>query len=200
MGTELNVCFFGDSFVAGLGDETGLGWVGRTVAESRRSGLLMSSYNLGVCGDTAELVAARFSAEFTARNWAGIDNRAVLAFGVNDTMLHGKRQRASTAKTLAALAQIRATTDAPLFLIGPPAVHDDAQNQRILDLSSAFAEQSYQLGVRYLDSYALTVKDELWRAAVADTDGYHPSSIGYRRLARYLAPGLLQWFRSSPGA
>lgn len=199
MGTELNVCFFGDSFVAGLGDETGLGWVGRTVAESHRSGLPLSSYNLGVCGDTAEQVAARFAAEFTARHWAGIDNRAVLAFGANDSMLHGKRRRASSAKTLAALEQIRTATDAPLFLIGPPAVHDDDHNQRIGELSGAFADQCYQLGVGYLDSYSLTAKDELWRAAVADTDGYHPSSIGYQRLARYLTPALLQWFRSSPG-
>ena len=40
MGTELNVCFFGDSFVAGLGDETGLGWVGRTVADVGRELIL----------------------------------------------------------------------------------------------------------------------------------------------------------------
>lgn len=31
---DLRICFIGDSFVAGVGDETALGWTGRLLARS----------------------------------------------------------------------------------------------------------------------------------------------------------------------
>ena len=33
------ICFFGDSFVNGTGDDDALGWVGRLCAAERRAGL-----------------------------------------------------------------------------------------------------------------------------------------------------------------
>ena len=35
---DLRICFVGDSFVAGTGDETALGWVGRVTATAWHRG------------------------------------------------------------------------------------------------------------------------------------------------------------------
>jgi hypothetical protein len=45
---DARACFFGDSFRAGVGDEQGLGWVGRVVARARADGFEVTAYNLGV--------------------------------------------------------------------------------------------------------------------------------------------------------
>src|SRR5262249_19732759 len=51
--TDLRTCFIGDSYVAGAGDDTGLGWVGRVTARARADGYDLTAYNLGVRRDTA---------------------------------------------------------------------------------------------------------------------------------------------------
>ncbi|WP_347059518.1 hypothetical protein ABC795_03530 [Blastococcus sp. HT6-30] len=45
---DLRVCFLGDSSTAGVGDDDGLGWVGRLAASARRYGTALTGYNLGV--------------------------------------------------------------------------------------------------------------------------------------------------------
>jgi acyl-CoA thioesterase-1 len=55
----MRICFFGDSFVNGTGDDDALGWVGRAVASARHAGRDVTAYNLGVRGDTSADVAAR---------------------------------------------------------------------------------------------------------------------------------------------
>jgi acyl-CoA thioesterase I len=44
---DKQVLFFGDSHVAGVGDEAGLGWVGRVAAASFEAGQPFIPYNLG---------------------------------------------------------------------------------------------------------------------------------------------------------
>ena len=64
---RLTVAFVGDSFVAGVGDLDGLGWTGRLIASSRRPGLDLTGYPLGVRRQTSVDVAARWEAEVPAR-------------------------------------------------------------------------------------------------------------------------------------
>jgi hypothetical protein len=45
---DRRILFFGDSLVAGVGDPSGDGWVGRVVAASCAAGLPVTAYNLGV--------------------------------------------------------------------------------------------------------------------------------------------------------
>ena len=81
------VLFFGDSFVNGAGDETGLGWPGRLVAAAWVADLSLTAYNLGVRGESTTDVARRFRAEALPRLIPGADNRVVLAVGANDPTL-----------------------------------------------------------------------------------------------------------------
>jgi len=53
MPPDLRILFFGDSFVAGTGDATALGWPGRLVAASHDAGRPITAYNLGVRRDTS---------------------------------------------------------------------------------------------------------------------------------------------------
>jgi acyl-CoA thioesterase I len=94
MDADHRILFFGDSFVAGVGDPTGLGWVGRVVAASHDAGRPLTAYNLGVRRDTATDVAARWRAEAAARmRCTGARYGLVLGLGVNDMTEEGGRLR-----------------------------------------------------------------------------------------------------------
>src|ERR1700749_667399 len=82
---DLRVCFLGDSFTLGTGDDDGLGWVGRVHAAERGRGIDLTSYNLGVRGQTGAEIAAGAPAEISQRLAGKGDRRAaVIAFGTND--------------------------------------------------------------------------------------------------------------------
>ncbi|MDQ3850891.1 MAG: GDSL-type esterase/lipase family protein, partial [Actinomycetota bacterium] len=82
-GRDQRVLFVGDSFVAGVGDESGLGWVGRVVAASYAGGHPITAYNLGVRGETSHDVAQRWRAEARPRVRPGTDCRVVFSLGSN---------------------------------------------------------------------------------------------------------------------
>ncbi len=85
---DIRICFVGDSFVAGLGDETGLGWVGRV---------------------TTAALALR------------------------------------DAQTLVSPAR--------LMLVGPPAVDDNSQNNRIAALDLDMRDGASALGIPFVDFF-----------------------------------------------
>ncbi|MGA7119410.1 MAG: GDSL-type esterase/lipase family protein [Polyangiaceae bacterium] len=80
----VRICFFGDSFVNGTGDDDGLGWVGRVVARARQGGRDVTAYNLGIRRDTSADVAARWMREARPRLPHEHDGRLVFSFGAND--------------------------------------------------------------------------------------------------------------------
>jgi acyl-CoA thioesterase I len=65
--SDRRLLFFGDSLIAGVGDPTGRGWVGRVVAASFENGLPLTGYNLGVRRETSEQVAGRWHDEALPR-------------------------------------------------------------------------------------------------------------------------------------
>ncbi len=79
------------------------------------------------------------------------------------------------------------------MFIGPPAVDDDAQNERISALSDALREEAGSVDIPYLECFESTVADSVWRRQVREGDGYHPDAAGYERLAAIIERPLLAW-------
>ena len=191
MTRDIRVCFAGDSLVAGTGDETARGWVGRVVAAGIASGLDLTGYNLGVRGATSVQVTRRLAIEARPRLAAAGDPRIVVSFGVNDTL---PDVLLSVAETLDALRGIhQRMAPVPLLLVGPPAVDDDVQNDRIRLLDAALAQETAALGIPFVPVFAVTEGAGVWRRAVHDGDGFHPDAAGYDLLASVVTAPILDW-------
>lgn len=80
-----------------------------------------------------------------------------------------------------------------LMLIGPPAVDDDDQNERISALSGVLEEESKRLGIPFLGCFESTVANLVWRREVREGDGFHPDAAGYGQLAAIIQAPLLEW-------
>lgn len=190
--------FFGDSYVAGVDHPEGRGWVGRVVAESFAYGHAFTGYNLGVRGDTSQMVAARLRVEAEPRLVPGADLRVVLSFGVNDTgadeggsrKVSEDRSRAAPETILAELSAIGLRT----LMVGPPPVADPARNERIRSLSAAFAEVCGGTGADFIDVVDPLMSSSVWIDEVRAGDGAHPAGGGYEALGRLvLDGGWLSW-------
>jgi acyl-CoA thioesterase-1 len=195
------VLFFGDSLVAGVGDPTGLGWVGRVVAASFQAGVPLTAYKLGVRRETSEQVAARWRVEALPRLPSGIEGGVVLAFGANDTTIEDGRARVTPERSCEALASILAQVGEhglPVLMVGPAPVDDAAQNERIRALSTSFAGVCEQAGVAFVGAVGPLLASDVWMSEVAAGDGAHPASDGYRMLADLvLAAGWADWLRGT---
>jgi acyl-CoA thioesterase I len=191
--TDVRVCFIGDSYVAGAGDPDAHGWVGRATSAAIRQGMPITAYNLGIRGQTGPEVASRIEVETRPRFAPAEDARLVVSFGANDTVERNGHRRASAAESVAALRTIVARSAAPVFMIGPPAVDEDRQNDRLDALNAAFAAATADLNVPYLELFDLTERSALWREEIAQGDGYHPGAAGYQLLADHITPPLLTW-------
>jgi acyl-CoA thioesterase I len=191
---DIRVCFVGDSYVAGLGDSTGLGWVGRAVAHAHAEGTPLTSYNLGIRRNTSRDVASRLREE-TARRLAGAgDGRVIVSFGVNDTLVEDGEQRVPGAETLAAFDQmVRELSPTPVAMVGPPAVADDAHNTRIRSLNAALGTAAATLRADFFDVFTTLEHDQIWWEQLRLHDGYHPDAPGYERFFRALRDPLHEW-------
>lgn len=190
----MRLCFVGDSFVNGVGDPDGLGWVGRVCAAARRQGRDLTCYNLGIRRDATADIAARRRDEVERRLPPGSDGRLVFSFGVNDCV-----QAVPPAESLGRAADIlsQAGSGWPLLMVGPPPIADDAANAAIASLSIALDDLCRGLGVPYLPVCAALLADEVWCREVAAVDGAHPGAAGYRQLADLVDawPSWLAWMR-----
>ena len=140
---DVRICFVGDSFVAGTGDEQHLGWTGRLAASSHTHGQALSSYNLGVRRDTSTDVLARWHTECTPRLPPGCRAGVVLSFGVNDTTLEAGALRTApdvSAANLHTLLGQAHHAGWPVLVVGPPAVEDEVHNERTAVVDAAFTD------------------------------------------------------------
>jgi lysophospholipase L1-like esterase len=199
---ERYLMFFGDSHTAGSGDPAALGWAGRAAAAALEEGLPLTPYNLGVGGETSVEVAARWRAEARPRLPAEGegDPRAVFAFGVNDVTLRNGAPRCLREESLGALARVLGGADKlgmRSFVIGPAAIEDEAENERIAELSGVFEELCARREVPFVPLVEDLRGSEGWRGELAAGDGAHPGARGYEEMARLvLAAGWIDWLRS----
>ncbi|WP_370277517.1 GDSL-type esterase/lipase family protein [Pontibacterium sp.] len=193
MTKDLRICFVGDSFVNGTGDETKLGWTGRVCAalEASDSDLEVTFYNLGVRRDTSEDIRRRFNQEISARLQAGFDTLVVFSFGVNDTTIENGVLRVDSERSIdntrALLLEV--AEQHPVLMVGPPPIADEEQNNRIQALDTEFAQLCSELNVPYLSVFDGLVCNPVWREEVTSNDGAHPHSAGYS----ILSERLLSW-------
>jgi acyl-CoA thioesterase I len=216
MTEDIRICFIGDSFVNGTGDDTALGWVGRVCAAARARGVGLTAYNLGIRRDTSLDVLARCEQEWSRRLPDAVDARIVLSFGVNDTVIEddvtngggsaggsaasGSRQRVTTTESCEAFRRIVAAAAAKVggtrrvLFVGPPPVADDDHNARIERLAAALFGEAVRSVVQHIDLFRPLVADEGYRREIANGDGAHPGAAGYARIAKHVMASPAWWF------
>ena len=186
----MRICFIGDSFVNGTGDNDSLGWVGRIGAAARQRGQDLTTYNLGVRRDTSSDIFSRWQQEARLRLPDSCDGRLVFSFGTNDCCLGDDGDiRVSLSHSLANAQSILSGARAwrPTLMIGPLPVSDNAAaDVRISELSEAFGNLCSGLGVPYLEVFSAIASNQAWKREAARCDGTHPNTEGYAALANLI--------------
>jgi acyl-CoA thioesterase I len=195
------VLFFGDSFVAGAGDEEGLGWPGRLTAAAWRAGLPLTPYNLGVRGESTRDVARRFRAEAEPRLIPGADNRIVISVGANDVTLVDGELHVPTEESVALMSEVLDQSrelGGTAMVLGPGPSGLDDHDQRARELGGRFELLCAERGLRFMALLDVLLASEAWTGSTAERDGIHPSAAGYSFLAEFLEPAWLAWLRTAP--
>jgi acyl-CoA thioesterase-1 len=195
---DVRLCFFGDSFTAGVGDETTRGWVGRVCARAGEAGHDLTVYNLGVRRETSRQVAERLRREAVPRLADGDRRGVVLAVGVNDTTIVNDSRRLDVEDTLAALDKfLRESSEAgwSVLVLGPAFVGDAHQNRRIEALSGSIRERCAYLDIPFVDVVSSLGEGEDWVRQVNAVDGAHPTASGYQQLADTIWPPFAAWLQ-----
>ncbi|MXW80899.1 MAG: lipase [Gemmatimonadetes bacterium] len=197
MTQDIRICFIGDSLVNGTGDEAALGWAGRLCAMANASDIPVTYYNLGIRRNTSKDILLRWESECTLRLPDSCDGRIALSCGVNDTAIENGRVRVDSAESCANVrAILRGAKQYTVLMVGPPPVLDDEQNERIEDLSVAFARETQTLGVPYIDLFSALCSDDAYKREIARNDGAHPRSEGYSKMARIIGSSPSWWFHT----
>lgn len=188
---RMRICFFGDSFVNGTGDDDCLGWPGRLCAHARQRGVDITLYNLGVRRDTSRDIAARWMREADTRLPPDHDGRVVFSFGVNDCSLEGEQQRVTEADTLALTrAMLReASARWPVLMIGPPCTGDASLDERVKRLSEQMSVLCHELSVPFLPLFDRMNHSAIWQEEARLGDGIHPNRQGYALISQ----AVQQW-------
>jgi lysophospholipase L1-like esterase len=175
----MRICFIGDSFVNGTGDDDALGWVGRLVAKARHEKRDVTGYNLGIRGNTSADIAARWKNEAEVRSPTGL----VFSFGANDCRAG---RRIDPSASLANLETILTNAQRwlPTLMIGPGIIADDREaNARIVALSADYAKACERIGVPYFEICNLLLESDTWTREALAGDGAHPNRLGYAMVA-----------------
>lgn len=199
---DLRVCFVGESFVAGVGDQKGLGWAGRLAARAIAAGIPLTHYNLGIRRENSSELRRRWESECAPRLPEGTDRRVVISTGVNDTQFENGRARVDSAASTRNLTEIlrRARERGwHTLVVAPPPNVDDEHNARLLDLDARYAEHCEHAGVPYLRAHQPLRENEIWMRDVVAGDGFHPGAAGYDQYAALLFPHWLLWL-GDPGS
>ncbi len=189
----MHLCFIGDSFVAGVGDDTCLGWVGRACAEVRNAGVDITAYNLGVRGNTSADILARWQVEVKNRLPEDAKAGLIFSFGTNDCCDNGYgHPKVNSQQALENTKKIltEALKYGPCLMLGPLPVLDDQTIFDRVDLLSKEQEKlCMEIGVPYLPIFEWAMSSETWQQETLAGDGAHPNQRGYSLLADYIT----QW-------
>jgi lysophospholipase L1-like esterase len=184
---DTRICFLGDSFTQGTGDETCLGWPGRVCARARRRGHDVTHYNLGIRRETTADILVRWRTEVRPRLMPGVNGRVVFSFGANDaTQENGDWRVAPDASQQNARLMISGALTAgyPVLVVGPPPAPETDKTARHAELARRYAEVCKKLNVPFLDILDSIQHVDAWWHEVASGDGIHPGAEGYAALAK----------------
>lgn len=190
---DLRVCFLGDSFTLGTGDDDGLGWVGRVHALERGRGFDLTSYNLGIRGQTGAEIADRAPYEVEQRLAGKGDRRAVVAaFGSNDIYLD--RPIEETASALERIIRWAGGQGFSVFAVGAPHAPEPELDALRALRNVNMEETARRLGAPYLDIRERVADWRPWHRGAMEGDGVHPGAEGYAAVAAVFA-GWAPWRR-----
>ena len=181
----MRICFFGDSFVNGTGDDACLGWVGRVCAAGRRDGRDITCYNLGIRRDTSADIRRRWKREAEMRLPPEHDGRLVFSFGANDCCVGEDGVRVDHARAVANAKDILMAAHAwrPTLMVSPLPIREPATDARIADLVEALSTLCASLDVPFFNVFHLAAGSMTWANEVAAGDGAHPNEGGYTIIA-----------------
>ncbi len=211
---SIQLCFFGDSLVAGVGDDNHRGFVGHCLQQATLSGQKVQGYNLGVVGETLTTLAGRWQEEFQRRT-AHNDSkgRIIFAFGLADVLAHVRERKSLAAlpnendfleqrfrmtllQNVENIWKIVRLNAYPHLWIGPPAVADSDLNDYLATLDKIFQQLARKHRLRYISLYEATTKNTAYLAEVRFHDGLHPRSYGYHFLAEQIIASEHWWFHN----
>ncbi len=178
----LRICVVGDDLVAGVGDPKSLGWTGRVAARTPHPAGGLAVFPLGVPGEGTPGLVERWQTETARRFDDAADNRLVVGLGTAD--LDAGTSLARSRLNLANVLDDAMSRSVRTFVVGPQPGQDAARNERVADLSTAFADVCDRRSVPYVDCYGPLSSHEQWFADLAAGDGTHPGQAGY---------GLVAW-------
>ena len=186
--SDIRICFLGDSFTTGAGDDTLLGFPGRLCSALRTNhNLDITSYNLGIRRDTSADILARWEREVAARlePSQGYEGRLVFCFGTNDNVFENGERRVRTQTTLVNAKDMlmKAKQKWPTVMLGPPwtSVGDVDEGNRVL--SRELEGLCGEIGVPFLSLYERLEGNGVWAREAEAGDGIHPGAGGYGLIA-----------------
>ena len=103
---DIRICYIGDSFVNGTGDETCLGWAGRISTNATSNERSITYYNLGIRRQTSKDILQRWEQECALRLPEFSDGRVVLSCGVNDMVIEEGQTRVTVEDSCKNVKQI----------------------------------------------------------------------------------------------
>ncbi|GAB3283771.1 GDSL-type esterase/lipase family protein [Sinomonas notoginsengisoli] len=190
---KLRIAAIGDELLAGNGDPRALGWLGRVLARTPREEFVLESYVLAAPQEGTETLAGRWEAEALRRFGGGYENRLVIGLSGRDIEfgLSPARSRLNVANILDSAQQ----NGAEVFVVGPPPTLDPAQNRRLAELNTAFADVTTRRNYYYVDTFSPLLNHEQWRSDLAANAGV-PGQAGYGLIAwLVLHRGWFPWLR-----
>jgi acyl-CoA thioesterase-1 len=102
-------------------------------------------------------------------------------------------------RTVRALGDVQeAALPARLLFVGPPAVDESGQNDRLELLDHELRLEAGRLGVPFISTFNPTLRSATWLRQVREGDGFHPNAEGYAALAEGVVEPILDWL-ASPG-
>ncbi|HYX15236.1 MAG TPA: GDSL-type esterase/lipase family protein [Nostoc sp.] len=197
---EVRICFVGDSFVNGTGDQECLGWTGRVCANANKKGYEITYYNLGIRRDTSTDISKRWLQEVLLRLPKEYDGRVVFSFGLNDTTLENGKTRVDLPDSIKNAYEILSEAQKlyPVLMVGlaPYAKEEPQRKQITIDLSKQYTLICKELNIPYLNIFPILEKSNIWINEARANDGVHPRAGGYAEFAQTVEnwDAWLNWF------
>lgn len=194
---DIRICFIGDSFVNGTGDETYLGWAGRLCTAANTGEISLTWYNLGVRRNTSTDILQRWEHECDVRLPDSCDGRVVLSCGVNDMVIEDAQHRVLAQESCSNIRQIllQANSKYKTLMVGPAPVGDDDLNRSLKNISAAYALEAKAIGIPYIEVFSQLADNQRYLLESRNNDGYHPMSYGYAAIANIIRRSDQWWFR-----